>query len=446
MKATKDKVENHQAYLTIQAEPADMEKSMEEAYHHLNQSTRIPGFRKGKTPRVILERYLGKEALLEHALEHLLPDMYEQALKEQELEAVAQPELEVTQRDPAIFKAIVPLKPTIKLGDYHTIKVKQEPVEVTESNINDVIEQLRHQHATWEPVERPIAFGDLITMDIESTIEEKPFYNQKGASYQVLKGQSLPAPGFADKLVGMRKGEEKQFKLPLPADYSQKELAGKEVDSKVKINEIKEEKLPEVNADLAKAVSADLLTVDALREQATKELKTRGEERSKQEFEEQAIDAVAKISEIEYPPVMVESETTRILSQRFQNNRQALDNYLRLMNKTEGELREELKPSAAKGVVRSLVLGQIASDEKLEVTDAEIDVEIETMTKDATEKKEDLKKFFKSQEVRTSIAQTLLTRKTIKVLTDAAEANKETQEPEETKEKKKTKKKKEEEK
>ena len=439
MKATKDKTENHQAYLTIEIEPAEIEKSMDGAYHRLVQKARVPGFRKGKAPRAILERYIGKESLFEDALEHLVPEVYGQALKEQELEAIAEPQFEVTQRDPVIFKAIVPLKPTIKLGDYHTIKVEQTPIEITESNVNDVIEQLRHQHSTWEPVERAVAFDDLIAFDIDSTVEGQTFMKQQGAQFQVVKGQVFPIPGFSEQLAGMKKSEEKEFKLPLPADYQRKEMAGKEVTSKVKINEIKQEKIPEVNDDLAKAVSADLLTVEALREQASKELKMRAEERNKIDFEERLIDAVVDLSEIEFPPILVESEINRILNQRFQNNRQSMESYLSQMNKTETELRDELRPAALKGVSRSLALGQVADDAKVEVTEADIDAEIEKMTKDSTQKKE-LLKYFNAPEVRHSLEHTLFSRKTIQLLTDMAQVTKDTQEPENTKEAKKAKK------
>ena len=444
MKATKDKIENHQAYLTIEIEPAEVEKSLDGAYRRLVQKARVPGFRKGKAPRVILEKYIGKDSLLEDALEHLVPEVYEQALKEQKLEAIAQPQIEITQNNPVIFKAVVPLKPTVKLGDYHSIKVEQTPVEVTESNVNDVIEQLRHQHSTWEPVERAVDFDDLVVFDIDSTVEGQTFMKQQGAQFQVVKEQVFPIPGFSEQLAGMKKGEEKEFKLPLPADYQRKELAGKEVTSKVKISEIKKEKLPEVNEDLAKAVSPDLLTVDALREQASKELKMRGEERNRIDFEERVIDAVVELSEIEFPPVLVESEINRILNQRFQNNRQTMENYLKMINKTETELRDELRPPALKGVSRSLTLNQVAEDAKVKVTEADIDAEIEKMTHDSTQKKEELLKYFNAPEVRHSIEHTLFSRRTIQLLTDIAQTGKETTEPEDTKDAKKTKNKKEE--
>ncbi|MDI6815480.1 MAG: trigger factor, partial [Dehalococcoidales bacterium] len=143
----------------------------------------------------MLEGYIGKGSLLEDALNNLLPQAYEKAIKEQKIEAIAQPHIEIAQTDPVVFKATVPLKPAIKLGDYHHIQITPQPVELTEDDINAVIEQLRHQQAIWEPVERPVDFGDLVVLDIESIIEDKPFINQKGVQYQVLHDLPYPAPG-----------------------------------------------------------------------------------------------------------------------------------------------------------------------------------------------------------------------------------------------------------
>jgi trigger factor len=446
VKVTKDKVENHQAYLTIQIEPEEMAKEMEGAYRRLVQKYNIPGFRKGKTPRAIFEKYVGTETLHEDAINHTIPEYYRRALTEQAIEPAAEGQIEITQHDPLIYKAVVPLRPVVILGDYHTIRVEQAPVEVTETNVNDVVEQLRHQHATWEPVDREAAFDDLVVVDIESTAEGQTFINQKGLQYQIVKGQIYPVPGFSEQLVGMKKDVEKEFKLTLQEDYPRKEIAGKEGTFKVTLHEIKQEKLPEVNDELAKAVDKDLLTVADMRAQASKELTMRAEERNKVDFEERVIDAVVALSKIEYPQVLVDNEITRILSQRFQNNRESLDNYLRMIGKTEEEVRTELRPAAAQGVARSLALAQVAIDAKIEVTPADIDAEIATMTKDS-KNTEEMIKFFSTPQVRESLAHTLLSRKTIQLLKDIAQTPGEIkEEPKEEKKPRKSKKKDEEEK
>jgi len=425
VQVTNEKIENSQAFLTIEMEPAEVEEALERSYHRLGKRARIPGCRKGKAPRTILERYLGKESLLEDAINDLLPQAYEKAIKEQEIEAIAQPQIEVTQTDPLIFKAVVPLKPKVKLGDYKQIKVTPKPVKVTKKDVNDVIEQLRHQHATWEPVERPVDFGDLIVLDIESNIEDSPLINQKGVQYQVLHDVSFPAPGFAEQLAGMKKDEEKEFKLQFPSDYSREELAGKEAWFKVRVSEIKQEILPELDDDFAKEINPDFATLDSLREKVSSDLKLRAGEKTRVDFEERVIDAVVELSEVEFPPILVEAEINQILNQRFQRGNQELEEYLRNINKTEEELHEELHPLATKRVTRSLVLGKVAEEEKIEVSESEIDAEIENMTKNATENRDELERVLNTPQSRQSIEQILITRKTVQRLVEIARGSKE---------------------
>ena len=252
MKVTNEKTENRQAYLKIEVEPAEIETATDKAYHRLVKRVNIPGFRRGNAPRAVFERHFGKHEFFHEMLDDLVPDVYKKAIKEQNLEPVAEPQIELESEEPVIIKAVVPLKPVVNLGDYKTIDLKPQPVEVTDEMINSVVEQLRHQHATWEPAERPVELNDLVTLDVESTMKGEPFVNQKGVQYQVMAGTISPAPGFAEQLVGMKKGEEKEFKLQYPADYPQKEVQGNEATFKVKIIEIKQEKLPEVNDEFAK--------------------------------------------------------------------------------------------------------------------------------------------------------------------------------------------------
>ncbi len=426
MKVTNEKTENCQTFLTIEMEPDEVEASLEKSYHRLVSKTVVPGFRKGKTPRAILERHIGKESLLEDALNSLLPEAYEEAIKEQKIEAFAQPNIEVTQTDPVIFKVAVPLTPMIKLGDYHHIQATPEPVELTEDDVSATIEQLRHQHATWEPVERPVDFDDLVVLDVESNLDDKPFVNQKRAQYQVLHDLPLPAPGFAEQLVGMKRDEGKEFKLQFPSDYPRKELAEKEPSFKVRVTEIKQERLPELNDEFAKEISPDFNSLDSLREKVSTDLRLRAEEKARIDFEERVIEAVVDTTELEFPPILVEMETDRLINQqlrRWQMGGKGLEEYLGSINKTEEELRQELNPLATKRVSQSLTLGRIAEEEKFEVSDTEISAEIENMTKSATENKDELSKFLNTPQARKSIEQTLITRKTIQQLVEIAKGS-----------------------
>jgi trigger factor len=317
----------------------------------------------------------------------------------------------------------VPLKPTIELGDYHSIRLTPEPVELTEDEVNTVIEQLRRQHATWEPVERPADFDDLVVLDIESHVEKKPFINQQGVQYQILRDQPLPVPGFAEQLSGMKGGEEKEFKLQLPEDYSRAELAGKEARFKVKISEIKQQRLPELDDEFASLVNPDLKTLDSLRERISANLQLMAEEKAKREFEEKVVEAVVEGSQVEFPPVLVEMEIARLLDQQarqLQASNIELEEYLKRVGKTEEELREELHPLATKRVTSSLVLGRIAEEEKIEVSDAEINTELENMVQSVSGNKDEVKKRLDSPQVRDSIGQLLMTRKTIQRLVEIA--------------------------
>ena len=426
MKVTNEKTENSQAFLTIEMEPSEVEESLEKAYHRLVRKADIPGFRKGKAPREILERYIGKESLLEDALNNLLPEAYEKAIKEQKIEAIAQPHIEIAQTDPVVFKVAVPLPPTVELGDYHHIQVTPEPVELAEDDVNAVIEQLRHRQATWEPVERPVDFDDLVVLDIESNIEGKPFANQKAVQYQVLHDLPFPAPGFGEQLPGMEKNEEKEFKLQFPPDFPKGELAGKEASFKVKITEIKQERLPELDDEFARGINPDFKTLDLLRERVSADLRLKAEEKARVDFEERVIEEVVNLTQVEFPPILAEVEIDRLLneqSRHLQLSGKGLEEYLRSINKTEEELREELHPLATKRVIRSLVLGKIAEEGKIEVNDSEVDTEIESIVKSATDNKDELLKFLNTPQSRKSIEQLLITRKTIQQLVEIAKGS-----------------------
>jgi trigger factor len=423
MKVTKEKEENRQVWLNIEIEPAEMQTELDLAYHRLAQSADIPGFRKGKAPREVLERHIGKDRLLEEALNSLLPQAYEKALKEQELEPVANPDIEITQTDPVIFKAKVPLKPVIELGDYQSIRLKPEPPDAIDDELNNMLEQLRRQHGSWEPAERPADFDDLVTLDVDSHVEGKPFINQQGVQYQILKNQTAPTPGFAEKLVGMRGGEEKEFTLPLPEDYAQAELAGKEASFKVKITEVKQLKLPELDDEFATAVNPELKTFDDLKERISTNLKLMAEDRARMAFEEKVVDAAVDLSQIDFPPVFVEMEIDRALEQQarqLQANNMAMEEYLSRVGKKEEELREELRPAATKRVIRSLVLGKIYEAEKIEVSEAEIDAELERMIEGAGDKKDEARKQLNTPQVRNSLEQVVATRKTVQGLVEIA--------------------------
>lgn len=416
MKVNKEKEENRQAFLKIEMEPAEVEEYLKESYHRLASKTNVPGFRKGKAPRAVLERYIGKERLLEEAISRLVPKACEQAIREQELEAFGRPSVEIEQTDPVVFTATVPLKPQVSLGDYHKIRLTPEPVKVTEDDVNAVLEQLRRQHSNWGPVEREVKLDDLVTLDISGSIDGKQFTNQSAVQYEVLPGYPPTLPGFAGQLVGVKVGGEKEFKLQLAKDYPSVELAGKEAQFRVKVSEVKERRLPQLDDEFATSLDPELKTLASLRERISTNLRLRAEEKARGDFEEKLIDSVVEISQVEFPPVLVEAEIVRLLDQQAR----WLQASGSRINKSGEELREELRPLAVKRVTRSLVLERMSEAEKIGASEAEIKAELERLAPTISGNKDEVQKWLDSPQAHRSVEQVLIRRKTIQLLVEIA--------------------------
>jgi trigger factor len=421
MKVSTEPVENSQITLNIEMEPVEIDKYLDKAYNRLVKRVSVPGFRKGKAPRDILERHIGKDTLFQEALEDLIPSVYREALDEQKIDPIAQPQFELIKTEPLIFKAVVPLKPTVKLGDYKQIRVESKPVKISKKDVDATVEQLREQQAILLPVDRQVQFNDIVTIDVEGEREGEQFPIRKDVVYEVTKEARLPLPGFAEMLESMNKGDEKSFTLSYPQDYEMKELAGKEHTFKVAVKEIKEKKLAEVDDEFAKSLGKD--DVASLLEQIESNLKSRAEERARVELEQAAIDKLVELGEVEYPPVLVEKEIDRLLNdeaRHFTEGVAGLENYLKTLNKTMDNHREELRPIASKRVVRSLVLGELAESEKIEVTESDIDAEVDKMAQDDDKQADDIRKLFSLPQARESIKQFLIGRKAMDRLVEIA--------------------------
>lgn len=439
MKVTDKTIEGCQALLTIELDSADMQDAMENAYQRLVKKTEVPGFRKGKTPRPILERYIGKDRLIEESLDEVLPKACADAIKEQELKSFGTPGVEILQNDPVIFKAKVPLPPKVELGDYQSIRLSPEPIEVSEDIITSMIRQLRHEKATWEPVERPVKDGDLAVMDMESTIDETPFVNQKGAQFGINLESGYPAPGFSEAVIGLNPGEEKEFKLRYPDDFAKPELAGKEPLFKIKVIEVKEENMPPEDDDFAKSIGVEeIQTFAELKARMTENYRKQLESSAAGKFESQLIDELVKISTADFPSNLVDMEYERLVNQQLDRWQQQVGSeaeYRELLGRVNPEdLARQLRPQAEERVRRSLILGQLSTAEKIEVTDEDVNAEIEAMLSGIPEEqRESQRPGFEGPEARDEITQIILSRKTLTRLKelagDGAEAEGEADKP-----------------
>ena len=407
----------------VEAEPAEVEKSLSTAYRHLVNRVAVPGFRTGKAPREMLERHIGKGPMLEEALEHLVPELLGKAIEEKGIDVIARPQIEITNIEPVKFKATVSLPPTIELGNYHELRIEKEVVSVREEEVNKVVEQVRAQSAVWEPVERPVKFDDLVTIDLFGKAGDEQLIDKKDLPMRVVKEMPVPVPGFPEQLEGMEKGLEKEFTIAVPEDFAAKKVAGKSCYFKAKVTEIKEQKLPEVNDEFAKSIGDGCDTMEAMRKNINLNLNNLYEAGAMRRYEQKVLEAVADMSKIEFPPVLVEQEVQRAIEAQeheLAERRVTLQDYLKSQQKTADELRESLRPMAKKQIAVSLVVSEVVEKEKLQATPEEIEAEINRVSASAGEKADELRKIFQSPESKVAIAKTIVAGKAVKLLMDIA--------------------------
>ena len=411
MKITSEKMEHCQVTLRVEADQGEMDKSLDKTYRRLSRKLSIPGFRKGKVPRVVLEQHIGRDTLLDEALDDLVPELYNQALDSEKLDPVDKGQVEILQKDPAVFKAIVPLKPEVDLGNYHDVKLDPDPVIVKDEEMDAVVQKFREEQGAWNPVERPSCMGDLLVIDVDATIDGKPFLDHNDVAYEMKADSIFPVQGFAAQVEGMSKNEEKTFTLPIPEDYRIKEFSGKEAQFHVTLKEIKEKELPEIDDELAHNASYDSL--EALRHKIKEDLHVRAEAKSRADLTEKAIASLVEISRVDFPPTMENSEIDSLVEQQASRlGYNKVSDYLVKLPRPEEELREDLRPAARKRIIVSLVLGKLSQDEGITVESSEIDSRIKEMMGDSPDE-DKMKKILSLSQIRGSVQQSLLTQKTI---------------------------------
>lgn len=383
LNVTAERIPDSQVVLTIEVDPERVEKSMEQAYRRVAPRVRIPGFRPGKAPRRVVELHLGRETLLHEALDRLVPEVVEEAIKAQELEMVATPDLEITSLEPVVIKATVPVRPTVDLGEYRALRIEPEPVEVDEAEVERMLESLRRRYADIEPVERPVQEGDRVRLDITGEVEGRTVLRQEDVEVSARSDDLANVPGVYERLLGMSKGEEVEFEAVLPEDYARRELAGKPIHYRVRVLEVKSERLPELNDDFARQVGEGFESVAALRERIRADLRARAEEEAKRRLEEKAVAALVEQARLEFPPQLVEREIDHLVQDITRpaagEGRRALERFLQQVGRSEQELREELRSTAIERVKRSLVLSRLAELEDIAVTPEEIEQELASL-------------------------------------------------------------------
>jgi len=384
LNVTAERIPESQVVLTIEIDPERVEKSMEQTYRRVAPRLRIPGFRPGKAPRRIVEAHVGRQALLEEALDKLVPEVVEEAIKEQGIEMIERPDLEITSLEPVVVKATVPVRPTVELGDYQAVRVEETPVQFDDEEVDRSIEALRRRQATIEPVERPIQDGDRIRASVAGTVDGDEVMRQDDADLSVREDALTGLPGLYEKLIGLSGGETAEADATLPDDYARAELAGKPIHYTIHVADVKEEKLPDLDDEFARGVGEGFDTVVELRERLTTDIRERAEQEAKRELQEKAIDALLQGASVEYPPQMVDREIDHMLRDMFQgvDDPKMMDRFLQRVGRTQEQIRDEVRPSAIERVKRTLVLSKLADAEGITVAPEEVSERLATLVGD----------------------------------------------------------------
>ena len=399
--------------LNVSMASEDEEPFIGRSYRRLASRVKIPGFRPGKAPRSIVESHLGRTALVQEALEFMIPETLNQVLSDESIQAYADPQLELLEIEPVSFKAIVPLEPLVDLGDFRSIHVDREPVEVTEEQVDEVVEQLRNESAPWDPVERPVQFGDLLNLNVDGTIEGDQAINDKGVDFIPEKENPMPMPGFSAALVGMTAGETKELSLFVPDDHNQEEYAGKECQFKVEVLSIKEKLLPELDDEFAKGIRDGYETLEALKDFVRQRIKDDGEASADRQAQEASVQELLKTASVQASDLIYQRELDHMYEERersLRSQRMDMDTYLGYIGKTGEEWREELRPRAEERLNTYLVLRKLAEEESIEISPEDIQSEIDTIVVNAGDSEETMRNTLSSESAHESIRSSLVNR------------------------------------
>ena len=374
-----EKKENSAIELVIQVSAEDFEAAINRVYNREKKKIMLPGFRKGKVPRKMIERVYGENVFYEDAMEETYPAAYEQALKETGIEPVAYPKLEIQEvgEDGYTFKALVTVKPEASIKDYKGLPIAKAEVNVTDEDIAEELKVYINRASRLVSVDREAREGDTAVIDFEGFKDGVAFEGGKGENYSLELGSGSFVPGFEEQIVGMKAGEEKDIDITFPEEYTP-ELAGAAVVFKVKVNEVKETQAPEVDDEFAKDVS-EFDTLEEFKKDLGEKLRQRRQDQADREFETAVVDALIEKLECEVPEAMVEYRADQMMNDytaRLQNSGIPVEDYLRIMGLTMEDLRAQSKTAAERAVKSALALEAVADAEKIEVTDEDVNAEI----------------------------------------------------------------------
>lgn len=381
-----EKKEGNEGVLTINVAADEFEKALDQAFKKVVKDVSLPGFRKGRVPRNIFEKRFGVESLYQDAVDLVLPKAYSEAVDETGIFPVDQPKIDIEEIERGkdlVFTCEVTVKPEVKLGEYKGLEVEEESVEVTEEDVDQEMESLRQSQAELVLKEEgAVEEGDTVVIDFEGFLDGEAFEGGKGENHPLEIGSGQFIPGFEEQLIGKKSDEEAEVNVTFPADYHAEDLAGKEAVFQVKIHEVKEKEVPELDDDFAKDVDEEVETLEELKEKKKADLQKEKEQQAENKKREELIEKVTENAEVDIPNSMIETELDHMMrefEQRLQMQGMTMENYFQFSGQSEYELKEQMRNDAEKRVKTNLTLEAILEQEELEVTEEDIDKELDEM-------------------------------------------------------------------
>lgn len=431
MKVTRDNSSPIEVTLTVELATEDENPFIDRSYRRVVSRLNIPGFRRGRAPRHIVESMMGRTALLQEALEFMVPETLDKVLQDEAVSAFGEPSIEVTELEPVSFTATVPLEPTVDLGDYREIRVETEPVEVTDEEVDGVLDRVRDEQAVWEPVERAAEYGDRLNLNVLGTLDEETVVDDEDVEYIPNEENVLPFPGFAPNLVGLSEDDESEFTVTVPEDYPREQYAGKDIQFKVSVLSVKEKSVPELDDEFAKSVGDGFDDLEALRTSIRESLTSQAENAARSDLEQKSLEALCDVAVVNASSLLYERELEAMQADRERMLRQQgldLATYLRFMGKSADEFLDEMRPNAERRLVSALVMRKLAEVEEIEISDEDVQSETDRLLdlSSGDEEQDDsnldsLREFLGSESTRDNIRSTLHSRRVMERLTDIAQ-------------------------
>ncbi|CAM3079420.1 trigger factor [Staphylococcus argensis] len=398
MTATWEKKEGNQGVLSVTVPAEKFDNALDKAFKKVVKQINVPGFRKGKVPRQIFEQRFGVEALYQDAADIVLPEAYGEAIEETGIKPVDQPEIEVQQIEKGQdfkFDATVTVEPEVELGDYKGLEIEKQDADLTDEEVDEAINQQLNQLSEMVVKEDgAVEEGDTVNIDFDGYVDGEQFEGGQADSYDLEIGSGSFIPGFEEQLVGVKAGEEKDVNVTFPEEYHAEELSGKEATFKTKVNEIKYKEVPELDDEIANELDSDAETVDQYKENLRKRLAEQKQTEAENAQKEEAIQKASDNAKIDIPEAMVNTELDRMLQefgQRMQQQGLSLETYFQISGQDESQLREQMKDDAEARVRTNLTLTAIADKEDIEVSEEDIDKELEKMSEQFNISVEDIK-------------------------------------------------------